>query len=105
MSAGRARDEEERAVLTVHRMGRMLGEELTARGISQADFCRWVGTTTKHLNEVIRGRCAAHPSTLNYWAWTLGLEWGLELRSRSDRESNNGVRNPQSVHLEEQREL
>jgi transcriptional regulator with XRE-family HTH domain len=60
-------------------MGALIGEALDERGISQAEFCRLAGVSTKHLNEVLRGKAVTPLSTLDYWAWLLGCRFDFQL--------------------------
>lgn len=68
------------------RMGRMIGEALEADGISQAEFCRMVGVSTKHLNLVINGKAVAKDAQLDYWAFVLGRRWALSLEPMEARD-------------------
>lgn len=68
--------------LTIHEMGRLIGQALDEDGITQAEFCRRVGCSTKHLNRVISGAATAHPSQLDYWAFVLGRRWRISLVAR-----------------------
>ena len=74
--------------LTAQRMGAAIGAALEADGISQAEFSRRVGTSTKHLNQVISGTAVARAAELDYWAWALGREWTVTLSS--PQESTSG---------------
>lgn len=60
-------------------MGEMIGAALDEDGISQAEFCRRIGVSTKHLNEVIKGHAVATQAQFDYWAWTLGRRWRVAL--------------------------
>lgn len=65
--------------LTAIAMGALIGAALVEDGISQAEFCRRVGVSTKHLNRVIKGHCVATYAQLDYWAFTLGRRWNVTL--------------------------
>lgn len=73
-------NEVERATAT--RMGELIGNALAEAGISQAEFCRRVGVSAKHLNRVIQGHSYASHGQLDYWAFALGLKWSVSLVSR-----------------------
>jgi transcriptional regulator with XRE-family HTH domain len=65
--------------LTSQEMGWLIGERLIAAGISQAEFCRRVGVTPKHLCKVIGGTAVATSAQLDYWAFALGCGWSVSL--------------------------
>lgn len=65
--------------LTSLTMGALVGQALAEDGVSQAEFCRRVGVSPKHLNEVIRGRAVATATQLDYWAFALGRRWSVTL--------------------------
>ena len=65
--------------LTSQEMGRIIGERLDEMGISQAEFCRRVGVTPKHLCKVIGGTAVATTAQLDYWAFVLGCRWSVSL--------------------------
>lgn len=60
-------------------MAQFIGEALAADGISQAEFCRTVGVSTKHLNQVLQGKATARMATLDYWAFVLGFHFEVKL--------------------------
>lgn len=66
-------------------MGELIGQALAEDGISQAEFCRRVGVSTKHLNQVIHGRAIAAPGQMDYWAFVLGRRWSVALDPSEDR--------------------
>lgn len=70
--------------LTSHEMGRLIGEALEQDGIAQAEFCRRVGVSPKHLCKVVNGSATATSAQLDYWAFALGREWSVSLRQRRD---------------------
>lgn len=70
--------------LTAIRMGQMIGAALEEAGMTQAEFCRRAGISTKHLNRVIQGHDTEHLATLDYWAFVLGLRWDVSLAPRSE---------------------
>jgi transcriptional regulator with XRE-family HTH domain len=65
--------------LTAHEMGALIGNALTEDGISQAEFCRQVGVSEKHLSNVINGKATASPVQLEMWAFALGRRWRVDL--------------------------
>ena len=65
--------------LTLHEMGRLIGQALEDDGMTQVEFSRRVGCSTKHLNQVILGHATAHASQLDYWAFVLGRRWIVQL--------------------------
>lgn len=68
--------------LTALSMGALIGKALDEEGVSQAEFCRRVGVSTKHLNQVITGGAVARAVELDYWAFALGREWSVTLEPR-----------------------
>lgn len=70
--------------LTVITMGALIGQALVEDGISQAEFCRRVGSSPRHLNQVITGRAVASVAQLDYWAFALGRYWSVAL-ARTDQ--------------------
>lgn len=70
--------------LTSALMGELIGAELQKSGITQAEFCRRVGVSPKHLNRVINGHATAHPGQLDYWAFALGMRWDVRLVPRGE---------------------
>jgi transcriptional regulator with XRE-family HTH domain len=67
--------------LSEHRMASLIGDALAEEGISQAEFCRRVGVSPKHLNLVLSGKATARSATLDYWAFTLGRRFVVTLES------------------------
>lgn len=67
------------STLTTHRMAALIGAALEDRGMSQAQFCRMAGVSTKHLNAVLLGKAAAPLSKLDYWAYLLGCRFDVSL--------------------------
>jgi transcriptional regulator with XRE-family HTH domain len=65
--------------VTVEEMARLVGEALAQDGLSQAEFCRRVGVSPKHLNQVLLGRATAYPATLDYWAFVLDRHFTVQL--------------------------
>lgn len=63
-------------------MGALIGQALAEDGLTQAEFARRVGVSTKHLNSVIRGRAVATAAQLDYWAFALGRRWSITLEQR-----------------------
>lgn len=70
--------------LTSQEMGRLIGVHLDEAGISQAEFCRRVGVTPKHLCRVISGAAVATSAQLDYWAFALGCRWSVSLVTLED---------------------
>ena len=64
---------------TEERMASLIAAALTEDGLTQAEFCRRVGVSAKHLNQVLRGVATARPASLDYWAFALGREFVVEL--------------------------
>lgn len=73
----------QRGLTSIH-MGELIGTALQDAGITQAEFCRRVGVSAKHLNRVINGHATAHPGQLDYWAFVLGLRWDVQLVPRGE---------------------
>lgn len=67
-------------------MGAMIGAALNEDRLAQAEFCRQVGVTPKHLNRVILGHAVATQAQLDYWAWYLGRRWAISLVRREDEQ-------------------
>lgn len=65
-------------------MAELIKQALIEDGISQAEFCRRVGVSTKHLNLVLNGKVAARTAALDYWAFVLGRRFDVSLE-RSDK--------------------
>lgn len=66
-------------------MAQAIEAELAERGMTQAAFCRLIGVTPKHLNQVLRGKANARLGQFDRWAAALGLKWTVELTPRRDR--------------------
>lgn len=60
-------------------MARLLRERLEAIDMSQAEFARKAGVSTKHVNTVLAGKASAPLATLDYWAFVLGMRWSIRL--------------------------
>lgn len=69
---------------TAMTMGELIGVALDEDDVTQAEFCRRVGVSPKHMNEVIRGRTVARPGTLDYWAYMLDRRWKVTLERREE---------------------
>lgn len=65
--------------LTAAVMAHLLAEAIEADGLTQAEFARRVGASTKHVNQVLTGKAHAYQATLDYWAFVLGRGWHIEL--------------------------
>ncbi|MGH4011551.1 MAG: helix-turn-helix domain-containing protein [Pseudonocardiaceae bacterium] len=66
-------------VPTVRRMGELIGLALKDDRITQSRFAATVGVSEKHLSQVINGRAAAHPDTLDEWAKALKRCYSVDL--------------------------
>lgn len=64
---------------TVDAMAELIKEAIDRDGLSQAEFARRVGASTKHVNQVFRGHAAAHPDTLDDWAGAIGRQFVVNL--------------------------
>lgn len=71
---------------TAVRMAKLIGAALEESGVKQSEFCRCVGVSQKHLSQVLIGRATAHPATLDYWAFMLGLRFEVTLVAREGQE-------------------
>lgn len=65
--------------LTAAVMAHLLAEAIEADGLTQAEFARRVGASTKHVNQVLTGKAHAYQATLDYWAFVLGRRWQIDL--------------------------
>lgn len=65
--------------LTIVQMARQIKNAIAQEGLTQAEFCRLVGRTTKHVNQVLNGVATASPGELDYWAHILGYHWEVSL--------------------------
>lgn len=54
---------------------------LANSGLSQAEFARRVGVSQKHLSLYLNGHAGVSLATLDYWTFTLGYEWHVELHA------------------------
>lgn len=70
---GNATFEQQRTLLLAH---------MNRTGVSQTDLASKIGRTAKHVNRVLHGHAGTHE--LDYWAWTLGLEFHVTMRKRHD---------------------
>jgi len=61
-------------------MAELIGDALKKDGLSQAEFCRRAGVSTKHLNLVLQGKATAYPTTLDYWAFVLNRHFVVTLK-------------------------
>lgn len=68
--------------MTEHHMAYLIGRALAEDGVSQAEFSRKVGVSTKHLNQVLLGKATARPAALDYWAFVLGRRFDVALVQR-----------------------
>lgn len=62
-------------------MAALIKEELSVQGISQAEFCRRVGVSTKHLNCVLNGKATARMAQLDYWMFALGRRFVVRVEA------------------------
>ena len=60
-------------------MGALIGQALVEDGMAQAEFARRVGSSAKHVNQVINGHAVATHALCDYWAWVLGRRWSITL--------------------------
>lgn len=65
--------------MTSLEMARLIGDALERDDISQAEFCRRVGVSPKHLNNVLQGHAQASFGALDYWAFVLGRRFTVDL--------------------------
>lgn len=63
-------------------MAQLIDQELADRGMSQAEFCRQVGISPKHLCGVLSGKVSARPAALDYWAFVLGKRFVVTLEDQ-----------------------
>lgn len=68
--------------LTPETMASLISERLAKLDMSQAEFARKVGASPKHVNLVLNGRSHASLTTLDYWAFVLGMRWSVRLVKR-----------------------
>jgi transcriptional regulator with XRE-family HTH domain len=54
------------------RMMTLIKLELETQHLSQAEFCRRVGVSTKHFNQCLNGQAHAAIPMMEYWAFALG---------------------------------
>ncbi len=60
-------------------MAAMVLSVLDDSGMTQAEFARRVGASTKHVNQVLTGKAHAYQATLDYWVFVLGRRWEIDL--------------------------
>lgn len=77
--------------LTSRKMAALIGQALEDDGLTQAEFCRRVGVSTKHLNTVLSGKATAREAQLDYWAFVLGRSFHVELKPLRFAEPNKEV--------------
>jgi len=68
--------------LTPDLIARLLREHLEKIDMSQAEFARKAGVSTKHVNTVLNGKAHAPLATLDYWAYVVGMRWSVKLVKR-----------------------
>lgn len=68
--------------MTPDTIARLLREHLEKVDMSQAEFARKAGVSTKHVNQVFTGKAHAPLATLDYWAYILGMRWSIRLVRR-----------------------
>jgi transcriptional regulator with XRE-family HTH domain len=61
-------------------MAQLIDRALVEEGLTQAQFCRLVGVSQKHLSQVLLGKAPASMPTLDYWAFHLGRHFNVELK-------------------------
>lgn len=71
--------------MTERKMALLMADHLDSVGLTQAEFCRQVGVSPKHMSQVLSGQATARPASLDYWAWVLGMHFTVKLaKGRSD---------------------
>ena len=60
-------------------MAQLLRDRLIALDMSQAEFARKAGVSTKHVSQVLNERASSPIATLDYWAFVLGMRWSIKL--------------------------
>jgi transcriptional regulator with XRE-family HTH domain len=65
--------------LTEREMAQLIAAHLVKIGKTQAELCREVGVSQKHMSQVLSGAVAARPAALDYWAWVLGMRFAVRL--------------------------
>jgi len=58
----------------------LIGEEMASQDLSQAEFARRTGASTKHVNQFLGTRTGVSLPMLDYWAHVLGCRWEVRLR-------------------------
>jgi transcriptional regulator with XRE-family HTH domain len=66
-------------------MAKLLRDHMDANGITQAELCRLIGRTPKHVNMVLNGRAGS--IELDYWAWALGMRFTVSLVPLDEEQS------------------
>jgi DNA transposition AAA+ family ATPase len=54
-------------------------EALTESGMTQAEFCRKVGVSQKHLSRVLSGKQGTTLAMWGYWGYVLGKRWQVKV--------------------------
>jgi transcriptional regulator with XRE-family HTH domain len=57
---------------------------MEAEGMTQAQLCREMGVTQKHVSLMLNGKAGASLGLWDYAAYTLNRTWTVELSSGSD---------------------
>lgn len=65
--------------LSAERMAGLLAAALAEDDMTQAEFARRAGVSTKHVNQVLNGRVTARHAQLDYWAFVLGRRFAITL--------------------------
>lgn len=71
-------------VLTAELMAQLIGAALGEDEMSQAEFARRAGVSTKHVNQVLRGKTTARMAQLDYWAFVLRRRFVVTLEKATD---------------------
>lgn len=65
--------------MTPELMADLIADAIDTDGLSQAEFCRRVGVSQKHVSLVLSGQAHAALPTLDYWAFCLGRHFTVKL--------------------------
>ncbi len=60
-------------------MAALIADVMASQGMTQAEFARRVGVSTKHLNQVLNGKAVARTQALDYWVFVLGYRFEVTL--------------------------
>lgn len=62
-------------------LGDLLKQAMDEAGMTQAQLCREMGITQKHLSRLLSGQADGSLGMWEYAAFVLGKEWKVELAS------------------------